>query len=86
MYCHGRIKTDDRLFICPHINWCSRYSRKKDLKYFSVLPVTEAGECHEFKKKPNLIKQSVNKDVVVSVQRRKVNRPSKTYKQGDLFA
>jgi hypothetical protein len=85
MRCRGRVKTEWNLTVCPHTQFCKLYTREKGAKCFSELPVTSNGYCAEFIKKPDLISQAVNLNDVIPRKRKIKSRPSKMYRQGELF-
>jgi hypothetical protein len=83
--CRGRYKDDTKLVVCPHRDFCALVSNVKGLRYFDPMPLTEAGSCTKFVKKPHITRRAINLNDEIPKNRRVKGKPSRTFKQGELF-
>ena len=58
IFCRGKESRNGIMFVCPHIEFCVRYSKRKSAsefrKVFKKLPVDNRSSCRQFVLKKEL--------------------------------
>ena len=71
LFCKGTDKRDGKKFVCPHVEFCLRYSTRKESlyhRYGKTVPVDADCGCKYFKLIPE---KSVEKRVAAETKRGK---------------
>lgn len=78
-YCRGKETRGKDIFICPHFEYCKRYSTSSYHKYFPRLPVSPTSSCRAFRKKEVIL--STKDDILKAKKSSKGTKRASTRKK-----